>query len=290
MSLIAHWPLNGNLDDISGNGNHATNDGTTFVNGKIGQGAFFDGAGTVDGVTPGANIIVPEAITNTNSYPKGCTYSFWLNVDNLAVDRMSLLWGSSTIRHIELFSSGKYFRTEAAIQNGYSFGSGTFPNAVRNSWSHFTIVFANNEPGRPVRWYQDGVLFHTGSLDGGANPGTEYFMFSRIGRSTGSVSYNYAKSFHGILNDFRIYDEALTDIEIQELSRAKILHYTLDDAPEENKPVYDYSGFFNHSDNLILANTPSLSNEPKIGQGAYLFDGVNDYVKIQVYILLDYLL
>ena len=27
MALIAHWPLNGNTDDYSGNGNHGVNNG-----------------------------------------------------------------------------------------------------------------------------------------------------------------------------------------------------------------------------------------------------------------------
>ena len=40
MTLIAHWPLDGNLNDISGNGNDLTNvSGTsTVVDGKIGSG------------------------------------------------------------------------------------------------------------------------------------------------------------------------------------------------------------------------------------------------------------
>jgi hypothetical protein len=44
---------------------------------------------------------------------------------------MSLFFGSSTIKHIEIYSIGKYFRTEAATQNGYSFGSSSFPDNVR---------------------------------------------------------------------------------------------------------------------------------------------------------------
>jgi|GEM_PF-4130054 len=37
MSLIAHWPLDGNTNDISGNNNHATNHScTSGETGKIG--------------------------------------------------------------------------------------------------------------------------------------------------------------------------------------------------------------------------------------------------------------
>lgn len=116
------------------------------------MGAYrLDGSGAADGAAQGSNIKVNESLTNTNRYPEGCTYSFWVNVDTDAANRMSLLWGGNTIRHIEIYSTSKYFRTEAATQNGYSFGSGTFPDGVRGTWSHFAIVFANAETNRPVR-------------------------------------------------------------------------------------------------------------------------------------------
>jgi len=179
----------------------------------------FDGSGTTDGVTTGDYISVTESLTKTDTttYPNGCTYNFWLYVDSDAVDRMALFWGAGTIRHIELYSTGRYFRTEAATENGYSFGTSTFPDAVRGAYSHFSIVFANGESGRPVRWYQNGTLFHTHtSMDSGTGGATEYFSFSGIGRSTGSVSFAYAKSFDGEIPNFSIYDKALTASEVKQ--------------------------------------------------------------------------
>ncbi len=226
--LIGHWSLDGDDYDSATNRvgdstpyeNHGANSGATLTTDRMGksEGAMsFDGSGTVDGVTYGDNIIMPESITSTNNYPDGCTYSVWIYVDTDAVDRMALFRGSGTIRHIEIFSSGKYFRTEAARQNGYNFGTGAFPDDVRGAWSHFVIVFANNETNRPVRWYQNGEMFYTGSMDGGTYPGTEYFSFGSIGRSTGSTSYHYAKSFDGSMDDVRIYNRALSEKEIGKL-------------------------------------------------------------------------
>jgi len=214
--LVGWWKLDGNTDDYSLGNNDGTNDGATITSG-LGQQAYdLDGSGTSDGTVYGGNILIPELITNTSTsnYPSGCTYSIWIKVDANAVDRMSLFRGSSTIRHIEIYSDGKNFRTEAALQNGYTFGSGAFPDDVKGVWSHFTIVFANNESERPVRWYQNGNLFHTGYMSRGANPDTEYFSFSSIGRSTGGASYPYAKSFNGKVQDFRIYDRVLSEKEI----------------------------------------------------------------------------
>lgn len=270
--LIGHWPLAGNINDYSGFGNNAINDGVSWSTGKIGQSGFFDGTGTRDGVTPGANIVIDEQLTNTNNYPNGCTYSFWINVDVNAPDRMSLFFGASTIRHIEIYSSGKYFRTEAALQNGYSFGSSAFPDNVRGEWSHFSIVFANNEDSRPVRWYQNGKLFHTGTLDGGLNPGTEYFSFNRIGRSTGTVDFQYAPSFHGKINDMRIYDKVLSKYEIKELSRAKVFHFNFSE--KISSDLTSYSKQINEV-NMVY------SNNSKIGEYCYDNDFATDrYISI----------
>jgi hypothetical protein len=217
--LVSWLPLIGDTKDRVTN-EVATNNGAIAV----GDGYEFDGSGEIDGSPTGDYISIPEAITNTstNNYPEGCTYSVWLNVDTDAVDRMGLFWGSGTIRHIEIYSIGKNFRTEVATQNNYSFGSSSFPDDVRGVWSNFTIVFANGEAGRPVRWYQNGKLFHTGSMTNGSNPEGEYFSFSGLGRATGSGSYTYAKSFDGKIRGFRIYENTLTPEEIaQEYNSGK---------------------------------------------------------------------
>ena len=217
--LVSWLPLIGDTKDRVTN-EVATNNGAT----PVGDGYEFDGSGETDGSPTGDYISIPEAITNTstNNYPEGCTYSVWLNVDTDAVDRMGLFWGSGTIRHIEIYSIGKNFRTEAATQNSYSFGSSSFPDDVRGVWSNFTIVFANGEAGRPVRWYQNGKLFHTGSMTNGSNPEGEYFSFSGLGRATGGSSYTYAKSFDGKIRGFRIYGNTLTPEEVaQEYNSGK---------------------------------------------------------------------
>lgn len=221
--LVLDMPLTSSWIKTETSGSEIITDKTPYSNNGqnsnailSNEGASLDGSGTVDGTIPGDNIIIPEDVTNTNNYPNGCTYSIWLYVDTDAVDRMSLFYGASTIRHIEIYSSSKYFRTEAARENGYSFGTSSFPDDVRGKWSHFMIVFANNETNRPVRWYQNGKLFYTGSLDGGSYPGTEYFSFNRLGRSTGTTSYLYAKSFDGKLSNLKIYNKALSDEEVKQ--------------------------------------------------------------------------
>lgn len=200
--------------DISGQGNTITANGMLFDSNGI---FSFDGTGTTDGVTPGSNLSITESITNTSygNYPNGCTYDFWLKADSDSANRVALLWGAGTIRHIEIYTDTNIFRTEAGAQNGYRFGTGTFPDSVKDRWSHFSIVFANNEPGRPVYWYQNGQLFHThASMESGTGGASEYFSFSAIGRATGNTNFLYAPSFKGQIPQFKIYSKSLSAAQV----------------------------------------------------------------------------
>ena len=178
----------------------------------------FNGLGERDGSPLGSYIPLPADVTTTlpSSKPDGVTYDIWLKADTDAPDRMGLFVGSSTINHIEIRSSTKNFRTEAVTQNGYSFGAGGFPDSCRGVWSNFTIVFANNETNRPVRWYQNGKLFHTHANMGSGSDVNQYFLPTKLGSATGSAAYLYAESFKGEISALKIYDRSLTENEIKQ--------------------------------------------------------------------------
>ena len=196
-----------------------TNNNSVTLNSLIqnSDGTFaFDGTGENDGNPTGSYISFSSNLTTTlpSTRPNGVTYDFWLNADTDGPNRQALMYGGSTINHIEIYTTGKSFRTEAVTQNGYSFGAGTFPDSVRGTWSHFSIAFANDETNRPVRWYQNGKLFHThASMESGTDS-NQYFYFTGLGRATGSSSYLYAQSFKGKISSFKIYDRTLSAAEI----------------------------------------------------------------------------
>lgn len=182
----------------------------------------FGGQGEQDGSPTGDYITIPTSVSNTSSSvkPNGCTYSWWSKITAAQPYGQCILFGASTIAHIEFKGEGTsspYFRTEAVTENGYSFGTGTIPGgSLVGRWVNFTIVFANNEPNRPVRWYHNGELFYTGSMTGGINPSTEHFYFSGIGRATGDATYLYSNSFLGEVPLFQIYNKSLSAQEIQQ--------------------------------------------------------------------------
>ena len=248
----------------------------------------FDGSGTSDGVVFGNNVEILESITDTRNYPNGCAYSFWLNVDEDAVNGMSFLRGAATMRHIEIYSSNKSFRTEAGVQNGYSFGSGAFPENIRGNWAHFVVIFANNEANKPVRWYQNGELFYTGYMTNGTYPDTEYFSFSSIGRSTGTGDWIYSKSFDGAIDDFSIYNRILSESEIKSLYNSyspKTTTGTLQQGLVLDMPLkLKYTKSEAAGSEIMTDRTPYSHDGQNYGatitsDGAS-FDGVNDHIDI----------
>ena len=189
---------------------------TTFTGPAYNAGGWleFDGSGERDGSPAGDYLSLNTNATTTNPSSKtnGVTYQWWSYYEQNQPNGHGIWIGAGTINHIEWRNT--YFRTEAVLQNGYSFGGGS-PSISNDTWHHMTIVFANDESGRPVRWYLNGELYHTGSMTGGTSPTTEYFQPFSFGRSTGSGAYLYAESFYGGLSYMLLYNRSLTADEIK---------------------------------------------------------------------------
>lgn len=184
----------------------------------------FPGTGERDSEPIGEYVTLSTAATTTNPSTKtnGVTYNVWMRFTGNQLTGHGIFYGSTTINHIEFRGSNVtngYWRTEAVTQNGYSFGGGGNNADGGHSlgeWFNLTIVFANNEANRPVRWYRDGILFHTGSMTGGTNPTGEYFEPNSFGRSTGTDDFLYVESFKGDMSCLSVYDKSLSEAEIKQ--------------------------------------------------------------------------
>jgi hypothetical protein len=235
-----------NSKSYSGSGNTVYDLGKTYTDSADGSlvGAVFNadksfgfaGSGERDTSPVGEYISFSNTIADTSPSirPNGITYDLWIRFTGNQSAGHGVFVGSTTINHIEYrtnnIDAGGYWRTEAVTQNGYSFGGGG-TNAdgghKLNEWFNLTLVFANDETNRPVRWYRDGVLFHTGNMTSGANPDTEYFKPSMIGRSTGTDQYLYAESLKGDIGQFKIYHKSLSQKEVTQNFNALRTRYEL---------------------------------------------------------------
>ncbi len=208
--------------DVSGNSNNTTLNGPTYNS----NGYFsFDGSGEKDGSPTGDYISGfggGGGTCSTDQYAMGASYCWWSRITSAQTSGQCILYGSSTIAHVEFKNEGTsspYFRTEAARDNGYSFsGNDTIPGgSLVNRWAHFVIAFDNSSSPRTVKWYHNGDLFYTKTnFDSGDFTTTEYFYLNHIGRSTGTSDYFYSQSFYGDLGPFHFYGRNLSAAEVKQ--------------------------------------------------------------------------
>lgn len=245
MSLICWYPLNGDTLDYSGNNNHATNNGATIdANGKIGSCYSFDG------------------INNSISIPWQPTPDFsvcmWFYKSEWGPDGHETLIGGPSGFELE----SKVGTTNSPVLRLYNWGWGTTPYEL-SKWNHIVLRRTSTN----IVLYLNGELVLTSTAIG-TNPTGQYFI--------GAWLNTNAQNFKGKINDVRIYDHALSEKEIREIAKAKILHYTFDQPTGESEGlvVRDISGYRNDAV-LDLATSPQWIEDSKIGSGAYKFKADN---------------
>jgi hypothetical protein len=203
--LVAHYPFTGNTNDLSGNGNHGTNNGATLTTDRFGNAnSAMQFNGTSD------YILVPSS----TSFPSDAiTTSFWFNRNSIYPGP----GGDHYISKEEAFSTYLYNNTTLASQvwkggSGWtSWEDGPFQLCIDDQWYFYASTFANSE--KIVRIYVNGVLVNTiNETDPNAVVRTSaQDLF--IGRNGSSAVYY----INGKMDDIRIYDRALSSAEIQEL-------------------------------------------------------------------------
>lgn len=232
MSLIAWWPLNGDTLDYSGNGNHGVNNGATIDNnGKIGKCYDFDGSKTCDISTSNLDIHTESFSVAMWVYYRDFTYPKTFG----AIKKSS---GSTYQQGYVGWDFGHGYSdvgVNVVLNDGINlkrgvleFNEGSQPKDLLNCWHH--IVYVVDRGLKRVFAYVDGIR-QIGNLD--------------ISTITGCISSNsavkigsmYGWHTDGKLNDIRIYDHALSEKEIKELAKAKILHYTFNDFQEPTENI-----------------------------------------------------
>lgn len=140
---------------------------------------------------------------------------------------------------IRLSSDGFCFRdNHHSSQTVVSFGE----PFLENIWTHISCVYKKGI----IYLYQNGIqtnsanYYHEDSQTNSSN--TEI----RIGRQQFSSGNNY---FTGYINDFRIYDHALSPMEVKQISQGLILHYLLNAKNLFNYHATTYAKSFDSNGN-----------------------------------------
>lgn len=244
MSLQVWLPLNGNLNNQGLTNINAINNGATVnASGKIGSCYQFG--------TAASDITIPkEAMTSFTTEASVC---FWIKI---------LTWNTS---YATFFQAGPastawtayifgLLRNNAnstccfTISNGSSASNASYltPPLDLNIWYHISLIYKTGH----CLIYTNGQLYqdYTTSIV----PNFSGITTIKLGRCTNGSSYQTNCQ----MNDFRIYNHALSKKEIEEISRGLFLHFKFDYAI--NNIIYDCSGYKN---NGSLVSTPTFQTD-----------------------------
>jgi hypothetical protein len=284
-NLVAHYKFDDDANDSSGNDKHLTEYNITYENTDkiIGQSSFHNGSGyfeiSNDGYFSPDIFSVSCWVKAYQQFPhqaiascRGSGYTGWIIyiLDN----QITIFTGSGS----------NWIQTT------------TYPNFASNPpvWRHLVVVW--NKSTSSLQIYVNGNLESTVSITGYTNNNITNL---RIGAGKNETTADLELSNNSLIDDFRIYDKALSAYEIDILANNKIenpnyklLTFTYDetlkDYPVIDSDAANLVAWYKFDDaqnlgkdelnqrNLVNTNAESLSGV--IGDSSYFDDG--DYLHI----------
>jgi hypothetical protein len=215
--LAAYYPFDGDTDDYSGNGNHATNYGATFVAGKYDQALSFDGKD--DYVSAPVNIN-PEAMPQV-------TLAVWVRTNK-----------ASPIQTVISHDDGYYDRAIVIDRRGGGTGWSAFsgdggvlgyhPSQV-GQWTFIAAVY--DQDNGTVKLFVDGSIYDGNGI---CTTGWDYI---HIGENPA-----FAEFFSGEIDEVKIYDYALSADELRSLHETGLAQPGAAPATGDGAPAGDQDG------------------------------------------------
>jgi hypothetical protein len=222
--LVGWWPLTGNANDESGNGNNATVNGAVLTSDRFGNS---NAAYSYDGINDYLH-------GNASSFPSvDRTIALWFYTTNINVGSAGMqvfgyggdLCGQSWLMHMDNSTPFTSFFTDNSYEvsigcnnwlTALPFGVNGSPANPNNNWHHWV---ATNGPGG-IDFYFDGNYAGgiTTSIGNTMVAGKKFFMGS-CPDSTGLVAYQdaYLNNWNGKLDDIGVWNRQLTQQEITAL-------------------------------------------------------------------------
>jgi len=203
--LVGYWPMDGDSDDVTGNGHDGILEGdVTFEPGIQGGAAAFDGLDDrirIDDQVPYQNEFSFLGWVRFDGSPQNGTATiFSKNAScNYANQSLSVYFSSGTI-HVDVSDFGDpwYLRASVSLTLG--------------RWYHLATTVA---PGS-VRIFLDGEMVAEAPLTGEIDSGS-CFIEHAIGGGP-ATAMGGPWSHNGLIDEVRVYNRALSPSEVQRLS------------------------------------------------------------------------
>jgi len=224
--LVAYYPLNGNANDSSGNGNNGTAVNVTPVPDRLGQPNMALGFDGVD-----SHIEAPKSLPNMSS----ASFCVWLYNYYFPTSDYQMVFfdGDST--------PDRDFLLEMQVNVGLMFRCKDnavvfIPMSMLRTQSWMSVIGVADAAAGKMSLWLDGVLVTTtNSFTGNANQGYHYKF--DIGYAWDG-HYGPGRYFAGRIDELRIYNRALSPDEVEEL-------YAIESGPRVDlikavKPSFSY--------------------------------------------------
>lgn len=255
--LLAHWKFdetNGTIAvDETGNAyDGILNGGTTWVDGKVGSGALeFDGSSAY--MTTGLD-------QDLNAWTIAC----WVKSPNApAASAASGPMNREKNFQINWNHPSSSYRGAAALEVGGTWYSASFGTLEANTWHHLAASY----DGETLKAYRDGVLVTENDTMSGA-PDSETAELT-LGKHPFAEQY-----FNGSVDDARVYNYPLTDVDIALLadnSNQLRAHWQFEEGAGTTAADSSGNGY-----NATLNGNASWVNG-QTGNNAVFMDGINGY-------------
>ncbi|MCH8033209.1 MAG: T9SS type A sorting domain-containing protein [Bacteroidetes bacterium] len=208
--LVAYYPFNGNANDESGNGNDGTVNGpilTTDIHGNSNSAYFFDG--NDDYIDCGNN----QKLDQTGSLTMSAWFQLYslpteLNTDEVIVGKWRFDQNNNSyILNIDFDTSNNFQLVTSNCPTPEVIYGG---QVTKNDWYHYVGVIDQDQ--ELLKIYVNGILTATDAYSGQPScSNNENLMIGKINDFGGN------NHLHGVIDEVRIYDRALSEAEILDL-------------------------------------------------------------------------
>lgn len=250
MSLIRWYKFDGDITD-SVHGVVAESKGdVNFVDGKFGQGWAANDSNEV--IVHDSEEICEEL---------NFSWSCWVNLSNTVGSRQDIITKGEDVSRTKatLDQFGGRIRFIVFRGLGGSYIQVSYPSTLLldGSYHHVVATLSSNKASLYIDGNQVSSIDHT--------------VINWVsGLPVRIANRGQISTFQGI-DDVRIYDHALSDKEVKELAKAKVLHYKFDEQDLTTNIIKDCSGFGNDG-TVAVATAPTWSEDSPVGRGSMRFE------------------
>jgi len=221
--LVVHYPMNGNLNDISGNGYNAVGANISYTTGVQGNA---NGAASLDGSN--SSITYDKTSNNASFDLQNYTVSVWVKLTSMP-NIYANLFEIGTATYFRFIKQGP---TSVRFQMGNTKPSGGFQGGsvsgdslqqelsfYQNNWNHLLLTSKDSSGFRVSDTYLNGKKLGTYMSDTAAIRYTPSDNLLQIGHRADAS----ALSLNGALQDFCYYNRIVTEAEIEQIYQANMV-------------------------------------------------------------------